>query len=121
MLQKMIMGSSGGGTPSTEKYDLVRAVISDSNKSITVPADTDFLIVHQYYTDIYSLDKSVSNMEVGIIRSVGDSVTLNKTCKNGGTLSDCQTTVTWTSQTAASMVRSNNYNAAYIYACKNKA
>lgn len=116
MKMPMAVGT-GGGIDSS--YKIIGVAASDSTStSITVPANTDFVIVDTMatYTNT-SLDLSSNDVTVGVLKNVGDTVQIDGSYASGY-ISNSQTFV-WTNATTITQTRANNRGYVNYIFCKN--
>lgn len=103
---KQDYGEIGGGFDSP--YKLLQITINDSvSANITVPSNTDFIIVNTYTQSMNGVyDLSSDNAEIGVLQKVNDSFNSNGSYA-GGYVSNAQT-ITWTNATTISQTRENS-------------
>ena len=96
----------GGGLDSS--YKLLQITINDNTSaSITVPSNTDFIIVDTYTQAANGVyDVSSNNAQLGILKKVGDSFSSDGTWAT--TYQTNAQTVTWTNATTITQTRTNN-------------
>lgn len=116
-----IRASKSGGGGLDNSYKILQITMDDSvSTSITVPSNTDFIIVDTLSVTVANrvLDLSSNNAKLGVLKKVGDSFNSAGTWTGASGYTSNAQTLTWTNATNITQTRENNKGYITYYFCQ---